>query len=167
MSLPACMDCDLDGLGFPCRTDGRLDPAKVAEAALRHYRATFGATGEFGDSPDRWAGSCWSETLTQEAPDACLDACIALLELKPTNAEIPYFAAGPLEDLVTQNGPAVIDRIEAEAKVNPQFRYLLSGIWGQSRTDPDVWRRIQAAIEAGPHMDDDPRTPQGSTRPLK
>lgn len=164
MSLPTCGGCKMDGLGYPCQTDGLLDPSKVAEAALRHYRATFGTTGQPGDTPDRWADRCWSHTLAREAPDACLDVCIALLRFQPTDAEIPYFAAGPLENLVTWHGPTVIERIEVEARANPRFRYMLSGIWGESRTEPEVWQRIQVAIQSGPHMDDDPRTPQGSAR---
>lgn len=162
MSLPECYECRFNGRGFPCRVDSRLDPSKIAEAALRHYRATFGTTGQPGVSPDDWATGCWSHMLAPEAPDACLDACLALLELEPTDEELPFFAAGPLEDLVIKNGPVVIERIEAEAQANPRFRYMLSGIWGESRTDPLVWKRIQAAIQPGPHMDDDPRTPQGS-----
>ena len=92
-----------------------------------------------------------------------------ILEALPSfkaNLEIAQLAAGPMEDLVTQHGERLIDEIEREAAKNEGFRYLLSGIWGQTHVPPEVWRRIQSAVEPGPHLDDDPRTPQGSKKHL-
>ncbi|MEO1600776.1 MAG: DUF6869 domain-containing protein [Pseudomonadota bacterium] len=112
-----------------------------------------------------WAQECWSYTLARKAPDACLDVCLAFLELDPTDEELAFFAAGPLENLLHDNGAAAIGRIEREARHNFRFRLMLSGVWGANTIKSPLWRRIQAAVEPGPHMDDDPRTPQGSTRP--
>ena len=51
-------------------------------------------------------------------------------------------AAGPLEDLIADAGPAFIDRIETESRQNPKFRHLLGGVWRDS-SNPDIWARIE------------------------
>lgn len=53
-------------------------------------------------------------------------------------------AAGPLEDLLSSNGPQYIDRVELLARRDPKFNYLLGGVWQQGMTN-DVWERVQRA----------------------
>jgi len=53
-------------------------------------------------------------------------------------------SAGPLEDLLAMHGPAIIDRVEAEAARDPTFAKLLGGVW-QNRMTDEVWARVQAA----------------------
>jgi len=53
-------------------------------------------------------------------------------------------AAGPLEDLLAKQGPEFIERVEELARKDPQFRYLLGGVWRNAMTD-EVWQRVQAA----------------------
>ncbi|HZH30488.1 MAG TPA: hypothetical protein VEY11_06970 [Pyrinomonadaceae bacterium] len=53
-------------------------------------------------------------------------------------------AAGPLEDLLSDFGPAYIDRVEELARKDPRFNWLLGGVWRLSMTD-EVWARVQAA----------------------
>jgi hypothetical protein len=51
-------------------------------------------------------------------------------------------AAGPLEDLLALPGDSFIDRIEAKAKQEPKFNYLLGGVW-RSSMKPIIWERIE------------------------
>jgi hypothetical protein len=53
-------------------------------------------------------------------------------------------AAGPLEDLLAQQGPEFIERIEELARKDPEFNELLGGVW-QNTMDDEIWRRVQAA----------------------
>ena len=53
-------------------------------------------------------------------------------------------AAGPLEDLLAKQGPEFIERVEELARKDPQFKYLLGGVWRNAMTD-EVWQRVQAA----------------------
>jgi hypothetical protein len=53
------------------------------------------------------------------------------------------FAAGPLEDLLSQHGDKFIDRIEELALRDARFNFLLGGVWKHWTTD-DVWQRIEA-----------------------
>jgi hypothetical protein len=53
-------------------------------------------------------------------------------------------AAGPLEDLLAKQGPGFIDRVEELARKDPDFNYLLGGVWRNAMTD-DIWQRVQTA----------------------
>src|ERR1044072_8098587 len=57
---------------------------------------------------------------------------------------VGLLAAGPLEDLLAEQGPEFIDRVEELARKDPKFNYLLGGVWRNSMT-AEVWERVQAA----------------------
>ena len=103
----------------------------------RHH----GATGKFPDT----ASAERLEHLIRENPDEGLLAILAVLEQIPAEPTDPVFqvlAAGPLEDLLAKHGPGVVDRVEAEARRNPNFRLLLNGVW-KSTIHSDVWARLE------------------------
>jgi len=52
-----------------------------------------------------------------------------------------------MEDLIHYWGEHFIERIEATAQCNPDFRRMLRGVW-ESGT-PDIWRRILSVREEG------------------
>lgn len=56
---------------------------------------------------------------------------------------IAILAAGPVEDLLTKEGPNFIDRIEELARKDPKFNFLLGGVWHNTMAD-DVWQRVQS-----------------------
>ncbi|WP_420843172.1 DUF6869 domain-containing protein [Geothrix oryzisoli] len=68
-------------------------------------------------------------------------------ELTPSRAS--RLAAGPLEDLLTHHGLAIINQVEQQALASPAFRNLLSGVW-QGSMPNDLWQRIQAASTTVP-----------------
>ena len=159
--LPICFDCQF-GAGFPCRdAEGTLEPDRLVNA-LRVL------ANEEPDTPiydeNFWALDCM-DTIVAERPELGFKLIVFALTYFKEPPEIGYLAAGPLENLVHFNGARMIDAIEREAADNERFRFLLSGIWGESSVDPQIWRRIQRAVEAGPWIDQDPRTPQGSRKP--
>lgn len=156
---PVCFDCQYNNRGFPCRgEDGVIALNKLARAYLVTSQKPI-KSAEYREN--EWAGDCAYE-LAQDHPNIALDFVLAALEHFSKDRDIAYLAAGPLEDLVTKHGPILIDRIETAARQDRRFRYLLSGIWGSDRTDPEVWKRIQKFLKNGPWLDRDPRTPQGS-----
>ena len=57
---------------------------------------------------------------------------------------IPVLAAGPLEDLLVQHGPEVIDEIEQLARQDAEFAKLLGGVWRNAMAQT-VWDRVVAA----------------------
>ena len=82
-------------------------------------------------------------------PSKWLAAVAVTLELIPPEDDDPdnllgNLAAGPLEDLLAYHGSEMIDEVELLARRNPDFSYLLGGVWQNLMSD-DVWKRVQAA----------------------
>ena len=50
-------------------------------------------------------------------------------------------SAGPIEDLLVRHGDHFIDRIEEQAKADPEFSDLLEGVW-QNSISTENWNRI-------------------------
>ncbi|WP_412547826.1 DUF6869 domain-containing protein [Pseudomonas sp. PDM11] len=61
----------------------------------------------------------------------------------PPESVFTILAAGPLEDLIDEAGPELIERIELHARRTPTFRNLLGGVWAIST--PGIWARVEAA----------------------
>ena len=55
-------------------------------------------------------------------------------------------SAGPVEDLLAKHGESFIERVEAEARRDPQFAKLLGGVWKSTMSD-SVWDRLQAVCD--------------------
>lgn len=70
--------------------------------------------------------------LPREKPEECLDIILIVLD-KIRNEEndrlLGLLAAGPLEDLLHENGKQAVDRVEKYARIDPLFRKLLNGVW--------------------------------------
>jgi len=65
------------------------------------------------------------------------------IEAAPASTSFEALAAGPLEDLLVHHGPAIIDRVEAQARSDARFNLLLGGVWPNAIA-PDVWARVEA-----------------------
>ncbi len=162
MELPNCLDCKYAEQGFPChKADGSYDFAKVGRAVVLHGR-TFSPDGENLDDAVRnlhaWASDCAFE-VEQDYPHLLLPLIVAAMDASETPQDAAYVAAGLLENAVVKHGPLLIGKIEQLAARSPKFRYFLSAIWGESRTDPAVWQRVCTAVGARGRMDADGRTP--------
>jgi hypothetical protein len=79
-----------------------------------------------------------------EQAERCWACILRVLEKSSDENVLGALAAGALEDLIHHHGPLFIDRIEFEAKHDPQFRALLGGVWESSTAD--VWARVQRAM---------------------
>jgi hypothetical protein len=119
-----------------------MDETEIQNWAKAYIEAQL-AHGLNTDHPKWWAvekfmGIGGGETT----PADSLKAILTILNLDPPDKLVGILAAGPLEDLIENTGVEVIDEIEALARQNPSFRYLLGGVW-ESGT-PEVWKRILA-----------------------
>jgi len=92
--------------------------------------------------------------LEANHPDLCFALVLACLPRITTPDQASILAAGPLEELVAQQGDAMIGRIEDMARMSARFSYVLSGVWPQGRQDSPIWARVLKARESGPLMDD-------------
>jgi len=80
---------------------------------------------------------------TSSSPQDCWATILEILSRTRPDNVIGILAAGPLEDLIQYHGQEFIERIEAEARRNQEFRRLLGGVW-RSCT-PEIWARIEKA----------------------
>ncbi|MEW8333874.1 MAG: DUF6869 domain-containing protein [Candidatus Thiodiazotropha sp.] len=95
------------------------------------------------DHPKWWAVEKFMDIGGGDTtPEDSLKAILAVLRLEPAEKIIGVLAAGPLEDLIENAGPEVIDKVEILARQNPSFRHLLGGVWESGK--PEVWKRILA-----------------------
>lgn len=82
---------------------------------------------------------------------------IALVALSASMYDEPDFlflvAAGTLEDILRKSGRDIIDRVVAEARKNPRFRWMLTGIFLHAISDdarPHIVEAIGSMTEADP-----------------
>ena len=83
---------------------------------------------------------------THEIPEVGFKLILEILELEPSNHLIKMLAAGPLEDLLTNHGEKIIEKVESEAKSNDKFALLLSGVW-QNLIPDHIWERVQTVCK--------------------
>jgi hypothetical protein len=82
--------------------------------------------------------------LVTEDPGRGLGLAREVLHIETHERLLGLLAAGLLEDLVCTEQEEVIGWVEAEARRNERFRWLLGGVW-YSRVTPEIARRIDAA----------------------
>ena len=68
---------------------------------------------------------------------------LAILKKDSSEAIMSNLGAGPLEELLVQQGDKVIDRVEAKTAQDPDFAQLIMEVW-QNAMPEDIWVRVQA-----------------------
>jgi hypothetical protein len=72
---------------------------------------------------------------------------LALLEAATDEWQVGLLAAGPLEDLIRRQSPAVIHLVEADAPRNARLRAALGGTWLRGDTiDNTIADRVEQVI---------------------
>jgi len=84
--------------------------------------------------------------LIQDDPEAAWNI-IQIIRREGSDLILSNLAAGPLEDLLVAHGDQFIDRVEALADHDAQFKKLLGATW-QNAMPATLWSRIKAV--AGP-----------------
>jgi hypothetical protein len=119
----------------------RLTPAEIAPIWIRQNECAD------KDRDRNWSAlRDYESDLRAEDPDRALAIILEVLKIETNPNMLSYLAAGPLEDLITLD---TIDMIEAEAKTNEGFRWLLGGVWYY--TAPDELKARLDAIVQGQH----------------
>jgi hypothetical protein len=114
-------------------------PAEIAEEWIQAWSGT--------ESPAVGAGVGASRLdweLPREDPELCLESIINVLSRidgSSPNRLLAVLAAGPLEDLLAENGHVVVDQVEVLARRSPEFRLLLNGVWDHT-IKPEVLSKL-------------------------
>jgi hypothetical protein len=85
--------------------------------------------------------------LIEERPDEAWVRILALVAGAKTES-LGYVGAGPLEDLLSEHGPTMLDRVETTAGINARFAACLACVWGNIRFEPSVYATVQRIIHA-------------------
>ena len=81
--------------------------------------------------------------LCSEEPDKAWAFILAAWAADQSQEIAEILSAGPLEDLLAEHGHYVIERIEAQARADSSFAFLLGGVW-QNPMSEDIWARVKA-----------------------
>ena len=99
------------------------------------------------DEPDERHPSYWAieqfADFEADYPEECWNAMLSIVAKEPTPRILANLAAGPMEELLELHGSDYIDRIEKEARINPDFRNLLHSVW--EITNKSIWKRVLRA----------------------
>jgi hypothetical protein len=116
----------------------RLPPAEIARIWIAQNECPN------KDRDRNWmALRDYESDLRADDPGRALAIILEVLKIESNPSMLSYLAAGPLEDLITLE---TIDMIEAEAKRNERFRWLLGGVWYNTAPD-ELKARLDAIIE--------------------
>ena len=63
----------------------------------------------------------------------------------PSPYDLGIVAAGPLEDSLSDWGERIIDRLEADARVDPKLMTACDGVWKLYMPD-EVWARLRSLV---------------------
>lgn len=93
---------------------------------------------------------------SKEDPDTAL-ALVVAATMFDDPAFLFSMAAGPLEDVLRDPDPQILDRIVTEARKHPRFRWMLTGVFLHA-----IAERVRPAIEKaiGSMHDADPMPPR-------
>jgi hypothetical protein len=97
------------------------------------------------DRPDLFWASDRLRDLIEHAPDDAYDVIRDLVRQAPSPYVLSIVAAGPLEDLLSDWGERVIDRLESDAREDPKLMAACAGVWKLYMSD-EVWTRLRSLV---------------------
>jgi hypothetical protein len=118
------------------RPQGESKRSKYIRAYLEYERTH--------DASLDWAVQAMTAMTFLASPVEQWETILEIVREAPDDETVlGAIAAGPVEGLLAQHGAMVIDRFEDEAKQNPKFLRVLTGVW-RNRMPEEVWQRVQA-----------------------
>ena len=80
--------------------------------------------------------------IVRQQPDLAWELILELLMTDQSNVIYENLAAGALEDLLVNHGEKFIDKVEEQARQNPNFNELLGGVWRNAISE-NIWSRVE------------------------
>ncbi|MDE1151779.1 MAG: hypothetical protein PW788_04500 [Micavibrio sp.] len=101
--------------------------------------------------PDFWAAEKLFR-LAEEDPEKAWSLMLAIRSATSDQKILAHLAASHFEDFINAHADKFIDRIEALAKEEPDFRNFIGGIWPRKDMPEELVERFKA-IALKPHWD--------------
>lgn len=115
---------------------------KIVSAWIRGHHSEKG-------SPEYEANFWASERLfdyVDDDPETAWEVIDAIRHATDDSKLHALLAAGHLEDLLATHGEKFIERFEALAKTDKNFRKLLAGVWQNFMSDV-IWQRVRRIVD--------------------
>ena len=113
---------------------------------IRHH-STPAVTNHDGSFPEPNEETIWAfeklDDLCRNNPRLCWECVLAIHHSPHDDLVTSCLAAGPLEDLLVNFGTEIITQVETQAATDPNFKFLLGGVWRNSISS-DIWVRLEA-----------------------
>jgi hypothetical protein len=127
---------------------------KLVDAWIKMSNALRVFSGEPGSSeldPNFWASERLYDLVDNE-PEKAWPLILAIRSATNDYKVLAHLAASHFEDLINAHGDKFIDRVEALAREDQDFRHFIGGIW-PSRDMPEALLGRLKAIALKPHWD--------------
>jgi hypothetical protein len=82
------------------------------------------------------------ETLVYTDPDTAWNIIRELVDKAPDEKTLSSVGAGPLEALLIEAGPRVVDDVTQAARDDQRMKNALSCVW-EFEIDDEVWRKVR------------------------
>jgi hypothetical protein len=114
---------------------------QLADAWIRYWYAPEGSTvrNELSGATDLYE-------LEYYNPEDLWKLILLIHGRDQSNRIQEVLSAGPVEDLLVKHGDSFIDRIETQARLDPQFAKLVGGVWKNRMSDAN-WNRLHAVSD--------------------
>jgi hypothetical protein len=116
----------------------KWDPADKVEVILRKIpidrERIIREYIEYGeaDNPEWGWASDRLFSMLDGAPELAWELIVELIERAPSDKSLGFFAAGPLEQLLSDHGPTFIERVEERAASSAKFQRAAQSCGGYS-----------------------------------
>ena len=117
----------------------------AARALLVRAYLEYAAT----DRPDLFWSFDRLSDLIKQAPDDAYEVIRELVRQAPSPYVLGVVAAGLLEDLLSDWGERVIDRLETDARDDPKLMAACADVWKLYMSD-EVWTRLRSLVASRP-----------------
>jgi hypothetical protein len=109
------------------------------ERIVREY-IEYGET----DAPVWGWASARMYNILEGAPELAWELIVDMIDRAPSDKSLGFVAASPLEDLLSKDGPAFVERVEHRARQDEKFRRTL-GMLRRLGMTAEVWNRVVEA----------------------
>lgn len=136
--------------GAPPSSRGRV--GSDVESTGERFAALLESPNEMDRLAAAWCMSevtFWASDLLEVGdldPLTAWDYMVAVARSPLSDDDLRTFGAGSPETLLGDQGDAVIDRIESDARSDARIRLMLSGAWQTIEMDDALWARVENAI---------------------
>lgn len=91
-----------------------------------------------------WSGVVFLD-LADKCPEKCWELILMVLEQTDDDDVLGMLASSPIEEMLANHPKKAIIWVEDEAKINPKFKAVLSGVWKNAIPDEE-WERLQTLV---------------------